>query len=307
LNLAQAAHAYAHHGRRVFPLNEGGKRPTTPAGVNDATNDPAVVTAWWARRPKANIGLAVLPHEVIVDVDVRSGGHDTLSAWTDEFGALPHTPCQVTPTNGVHYVFARPAGVELVAHPGAGIDVLGAGKYIVAAPSSITPADCRRDMAIAMKLGKAGDFWKFAQAFQSLDESGRTTYDWTTRLSRTRLASAPAWLAKLIFREPSSTPGPLPVRMPAHVDVVTRAQKWLEKADPAIQGQGGSNTCFRVTSRLVRGFILDEETALALLETVYNPRCSPPWSRRELKHKIKQAVARGNCAWGALLEQRRSA
>lgn len=278
MNLARAALSYAKFGRSVFPLVEGGKRPATGHGVKDATTDRAKICAWWTERPSSNIGLAVLPHELVVDVDVRSGGDQTLFDWlegsraSDEPG-LPNTPTQKTPTTGSHFFFKRPAGFELVAHPGAGIDVLGVGKYVVAAPSRI--------------------------------EGRADPYVWTTRLSKTPLAELPNWLARLVLRVPPPPPKPPPQYTRAGADVITRAERWLEKADPAIQGSGGSNTCFRVVTRLVRGFVLDEETALHLLESIYNPKCDPAWSRKELRHKVRQAIKSGKCEWGVLRDRQR--
>lgn len=276
MNLGRAALAYAAHGRPVFPLRPEAKAPITKHGVKDATTDAATLRAWWKRWPSANIGLAILANEVVIDVDVRSGGDQTVMQWFENHLSLPLSPTQRTPTAGEHLFFKRPASVDLVGKPkdAPGIDVLGKGKYVVAAPSRI--------------------------------KGREDPYAWTIRLSKTPLADMPSWLAEIVTRA-KVTPIAKP-RPPARTgSVIERAEKWLAKADPSIMYQGGSNTCFRVTSRLVRGFILDEATALDLLERIYNPKCAPPWSRAELKHKIKQAISCGNCAWGALLEQRRSA
>lgn len=271
LTLAQAAIAYARHGRRVFPLRPGAKQPATAHGVKDATTDAEQIAAWWRQNPRHNIGLAVLPHEVVVDVDVRNGGDQTLMQWEESNAAIPITPTQITPTTGTHFFFARPAGVELVGNPGPGIDVLGVGKYVVTAPSAI---------------------------------DGRPEpYRWGTRLSRTPLARLPDWLARLVLRKPAPPPKPPPALGTAGADVLSRAEKYLAKCEPAISGQAGHATAFRVVVKLVRGFALDDATALDLLERIYNPRCQPPWSRRDLKHKIRQAIAKGDYEWGALRDR----
>jgi len=69
-----------------------------------------------------------------------------------------------------------------------------------------------------------------------------------------------------------------------------RARRYVEKAPPAIAGQGGHNQTFAVACALVNGFALSESEALALL-AIYNQRCDPPWTERELTHKIKSALA----------------
>ena len=42
---------------------------------------------------------------------------------------------------------------------------------------------------------------------------------------------------------------------------------------------------FRVCCRLVRGFALDDDQALHLLQD-WNARCQPPWTERELADKV---------------------
>ena len=70
--------------------------------------------------------------------------------------------------------------------------------------------------------------------------------------------------------------------------VVERARRYIAKCPPAISGQGGHDATFHVASCLVHGFALGEPDALALLSE-YNRGCVPPWSERELRHKIESA------------------
>jgi hypothetical protein len=54
---------------------------------------------------------------------------------------------------------------------------------------------------------------------------------------------------------------------------------------------------------LVRGVELDDATALELLATDYSPRCEPPWSARELQHKVIDARNKGTAVeWGQHLQ-----
>ena len=75
----------------------------------------------------------------------------------------------------------------------------------------------------------------------------------------------------------------------AETSVLDRATKYLEAADPAIQGQNGSGQTFKVACRLVQGFNLDPTAALGAIAQ-WNSRCVPPWSEKELKHKIQDAT-----------------
>jgi hypothetical protein len=71
--------------------------------------------------------------------------------------------------------------------------------------------------------------------------------------------------------------------------VVDRARAYLAAMPPAIAGQNGHDRTFVAACALVNGFALEPEIARALLGE-YNSRCLPPWSERELAHKIASAV-----------------
>lgn len=73
--------------------------------------------------------------------------------------------------------------------------------------------------------------------------------------------------------------------------VLERAAKYLEKLEPSISGQSGHNKAFHAACCLVMGFGLSESEAYTLLARDFNPRCDPPWSEQELRHKVKSANA----------------
>jgi hypothetical protein len=103
------------------------------------------------------------------------------------------------------------------------------------------------------------------------------------------------------YRPPPRPPGrrtPAPRR---GGDVIERARKYLAKMEPAISGQGGHLALFKAAVALVRGFQLDEEAALDILRTDYNPRCQPAWKERELRHKVRQVARRSTVASGYLI------
>lgn len=72
---------------------------------------------------------------------------------------------------------------------------------------------------------------------------------------------------------------------------IERARRYIAKCPPAISGQGGHDATFHAAAVLVHGFALDEPDAFALLSE-YNRGCVPPWSERELRHKIESVSAR---------------
>src|SRR5262249_47620857 len=77
----------------------------------------------------------------------------------------------------------------------------------------------------------------------------------------------------------------------APAEILKRARSYLAKMPPAIQGQGGDRVTFTAACRLVCDFALSPEQALPLMQE-YSQRCQPPWTKKELQHKLQQAVKR---------------
>src|SRR5215469_11221378 len=109
--LLAAALAYAARGWAVFPLQPGGKKPMAGSnGFKDATIDHAQIEAWWTKNPDANIGIATGAASGIsvLDVDVKAWenkhGNASLRGLTEQYGALPDTPVQVTWSGGFQYI-----------------------------------------------------------------------------------------------------------------------------------------------------------------------------------------------------------
>ncbi|MBC2596282.1 hypothetical protein H5P28_18600 [Ruficoccus amylovorans] len=73
------------------------------------------------------------------------------------------------------------------------------------------------------------------------------------------------------------------------MDRKSKARAYLETCPPAISGQGGHNQTFKVACALVQRFLLSREEALEQLR-MYNLRCEPPWSEKELAHKVDDAL-----------------
>jgi hypothetical protein len=88
----------------------------------------------------------------------------------------------------------------------------------------------------------------------------------------------------------ATTPTPLDDRA-RDCDVEERARKYLRKMEPAISGRGGHDQTFKAACKIGPGFDLPLEVAYRLLWTEYNPRCEPPWSEAELRHKLDDAYA----------------
>ncbi|MBX3408223.1 MAG: DUF3987 domain-containing protein, partial [Phycisphaeraceae bacterium] len=74
--------------------------------------------------------------------------------------------------------------------------------------------------------------------------------------------------------------------------VLRRAEAYLDRIPPAISGSGGHSQTYAAATAMVHGFGLDAETAFGLLWDRYNPRCQPPWSEKELRHKVSDAASK---------------
>lgn len=85
--------------------------------------------------------------------------------------------------------------------------------------------------------------------------------------------------------------GPAPQAIPQRSGVLKRAAAYLDKLPPAIAGQGGHAATFDAALKIQSGFDLTPEEALDLMLERFNPRCEPPWSGAELRHKVEDAAA----------------
>jgi hypothetical protein len=161
--------AFANHGHAVFPVNwpvshngknlcscgsDGRGRPCTkPAkhpygklatnGVLSATTDTGIIKTWFGYQAReANLGVHC-EGLVVLDVDPRRGGDESLAALEREHGELPLTWRVLTGGGGEHILFSAPEGIaignvaeQMANSPlGKGIDIRARGGYIVAPPS----------------------------------------------------------------------------------------------------------------------------------------------------------------------------
>lgn len=122
-----------------------GKHPIgqlVPNGVKNATKESATIERWWGHYPQANIGIATgaVSGFIVLDIDPRNGGDESMEMLEAKYGLLPDTVEQLTGGGGRHILFTYPnfavnndnQGKVL----GPGIDVKGDGGYIVVAPSN---------------------------------------------------------------------------------------------------------------------------------------------------------------------------
>lgn len=129
---ADHALALARAGLHVFPLAHRSKAPLTANGHRDATTDPAIVAAWFAKWPKANLSIALEPSGLLVV------GPDS-PEWAATFAerGLPDTAAAQTGggEGHLHFYFRMPDGcpVHRICKSGQ-YDLISNG-YTVAPPS----------------------------------------------------------------------------------------------------------------------------------------------------------------------------
>lgn len=133
-----------------YPINEtlcscghsncksAGKHPMTRRGLKDASNDRNQILRWWQKEPMANTGLVTgrASGLLVIDIDPRHGGYESLQKLEDQYGKLPETLTVQTGGNGKHFYFQYPVGdYKNKAGLLPGIDIRAEGGYVVA-PSS---------------------------------------------------------------------------------------------------------------------------------------------------------------------------
>lgn len=102
-------------------------------------------------------------------------------------------------------------------------------------------------------------------------------------------------------RPAASALSPLIAVAVARADVLERARRYVAAIPPAVQGQQGDVATFRVCCRLVRGFELTVDEALAAIHD-WNMTCQPPWKEHELRLKLASARRSGREPVGGLLD-----
>lgn len=114
---------------------------------------------------------------------------------------------------------------------------------------------------------------------------------WARRLLAQVPTWDPAWIPAPPAKEPPRWTQARPV-FELDADVLKRARRAMQNQRPSIQGQNGSTACFIAACTLLKRYQLSPAQALEVLTQEFNPRCVPPWSARELQHKVESAARR---------------
>lgn len=110
-----------------------------PHGLKNASKEIATIEPWFSEG-RCNIGIATGATSgiVVLDIDSRHDGYETLAKLEERHGTLPATWRFLTGGGGEHILFRHPGDKRIANSAGTlghGIDVRGDGGYIVAPPS----------------------------------------------------------------------------------------------------------------------------------------------------------------------------
>src|SRR3990167_3656182 len=272
MDMLEKALHFAGLGFYVFPCQKNSKLPAVKEWPAVATRDVRKIRNWWTNGfaecnfgiytgkfgdPKNEEGL------LVVDVDVKSDkkGNETLLELELQGFELPKTFTQDTPSGGTHHVYRVPKSAKVRSGTnviGPGVDIRASGGYVVG--------------------------------------SGSTLPNGVYRHFERNLAGTPAWLMdRASSRRPESAhSGAVALGNIDGEQAEARARHYLAfESGPAIQGDGGDAATYRTAAR-VKDLGVDEKKCFELMLELWNDKCEPPWSREELKIKVKNAYKYGN-------------
>lgn len=154
-----------------------GKHPFPSKWQESYSNKPDEIRAWWKafKDPNAGVVTGKPSGVVVLDIDVKTGGYDSLEDLQVKNGKLPETATVETGSGGRHFYFKAPNHpVKNATGIVPGIDFRGDGGFVVS-PGSI---------------GLKG-------AYDWYDEQTPETVGFAT---------IPEWLFSLVYKPPQKSP-----------------------------------------------------------------------------------------------------
>lgn len=292
--LLEVAEEYCREGLMVVPIyghttrKQGvtaGKTPAVTGWQRKRLDWPQLETALrrvWKEHGSANIGIVSgrASGVVCIDIDARHGG----TRWhVENEHRLGHCVMEQSGSGpgSMHLLYRYPEGrdrpIRSTNRFAPGVEVLAdGGRQFVTWPS-VHPS------------GGEYTIWNGLRVTQVAFEADEP----------------PAWLldaldataadASLAGERTVAAPASVPLDLPENVE---RCRELLARIEPAVEGQAGDARTFRAAC-LCKDYGLSMPRALEVLAETYNPRCTPPWSARDLRTKVKNAYSYGKKAAGA--------
>lgn len=246
---------YVGEDRRKVPFQTSGQ----PAKSNDPTTWTDYQTASVAMNGTyAGLGYVFAAEDRIfgIDLDGCIGTDGAIQPWAAEIIAAVPTYAEISPS-------------------GTGVKLFGIGRLPGGGRKREIDAPPCCDRKPAVEVYGQGRYFTFTG--RRLVESPEDLQDCQAAIDT---------LYQRLWPEKKIS-APLPSGEVAH-DVCDRARLYLDRVPPAVSGSGGHNQTFRAACVLVLGFGLSPDHAFPLLAQ-WNETCLPPWSEKELRHKLADA------------------
>lgn len=254
--------AWAARGTWIFPLPDGEKRPTD-SFLELATNDPIKIEQLWRDPIKGSkeLNIGVLCGSggnwiIIIDIDTKFDKRFNQSAIANYIAMGGHFDTLVvkTASGGLQVYFKLPVGQTFRNMQGVvpNVDIRCENGYGIA-PGSFS-------------LASGGGYEIYVDKPIAELPPAIIPYLRPVKERKERL-NGHANSEKAI---------------PLFID-------YLQRVNPAIEGQGGDAHTYNVACMGVRDYGLSEPTTTLLMLEHFNPRCVPPWDADELKHKVENA------------------
>lgn len=255
MSALESAKQYIDLGWRVHPVRRD-KTPLLKGWPAKATTDESQVAAWWSGNGHLGIGIVTGASSdlVVLDIDPRHNGNESLRELEQQCGTLPVTVTCKTGGGDRQFYFRYPQGIVIKNKTKVGglngVDVRGEGGYVIA-PPSMHPSGGR--------------------------------YEWISETYE--LANLPsAWISLLQQQPMADTPTATP-----NGDGQLRQSTLQFIANGAAEGERNSRL-FEAAAELA-GTGFDRSVAEAML-TQGAARCVPPLDDVEAAKTIKSAFSR---------------
>ncbi len=217
---------------------------------------------------------------LVVDIDPKNGGHETLEQLSVVLGPLPNDTPRVKSgvhngVRGTHYYFKKPDGFDSTRVEWApGIDIKVSGLMVVPPSPHVSGVN----------------------------------YEWEVPPGELRELPE-SWL--LALTNPVTTQSTeKPTSLPDLETRMTACREKIATLPASVSGHGGHNKAMAAAAWIVRGFCVDdEEAAIQIFKSEFNDRCTnasgdpEPWDDKAIRHKIQEAAKGQKIPWGFGIKQ----
>lgn len=249
----------------VFPCAAGDKVPAIKGGhgCRDASTDESIIRLWGRNLPYANIGLACGEPSggiVVVDIDPRHGGEQSIAALALKGRAFPAGPSSQTGNGGRHLFFRHDGKLaNSKGKLGAGLDIRATGGYVVAPPSWLKPSE----------NGPGGPYAWLISPFDAV------------------IPRLPIWIAELLRPRPAQPYVP-PKTMAEGKDRVDHLARFAAKAPPGQRNNAAFWAACRAAELALDGKV-DPRVVMERLKIAGQMAGLPP---DEVERTIASAMSR---------------